>query len=79
MSDTPAAAPVRVVIRSTTPSAPYVLHGDFEVVDGDGNPLALPPRVNPLKLSLCSCGQSAKWPVCDGSHKSLPSHVPFLG
>jgi hypothetical protein len=72
MSETP--TPLRVTIRSATPCAPYVLNGDFEVVDGEGNPLDLPPRANPQRLSLCSCGQSSKWPVCDGTHKGLPGH-----
>lgn len=74
MSETP--TPLRVTIRSATPCAPYVLNGDFEVVDGDGNPIELPPRVNQQRLSLCSCGQSAKWPVCDGTHKGLTPIAP---
>lgn len=69
MSENP--TPLRVTIRSKTPCAPYVLNGDFEVVDGNGDPIELPPRVNQQRLSLCSCGLSARWPVCDATHKTL--------
>jgi CDGSH-type Zn-finger protein len=43
------------------------VEGDFEIVDQDGKTFGLAGRT---KLSLCRCGQSAKKPFCDGSHKS---------
>ncbi|MBK9549764.1 MAG: CDGSH iron-sulfur domain-containing protein [Gemmatimonadetes bacterium] len=32
--------------------------------------------MNQQRLSLCSCGQSAKWPVCDGTHKGMIPIAP---
>ena len=43
--------------------------GEIVIQDNDGNPLPLPERKNPARISLCGCGQSRTWPVCDGSHK----------
>lgn len=43
------------------------IEGDFEIVDQDGKTFGLAGRT---KLSLCRCGQSAKKPFCDGSHKT---------
>jgi CDGSH-type Zn-finger protein len=42
------------------------VEGDFEVVDQDGKPFGLAGRT---RVSLCRCGQSAKKPFCDGTHK----------
>jgi CDGSH-type Zn-finger protein len=27
-------------------------------------------------VTLCRCGDSDKWPLCDGAHKHLVGHVP---
>ena len=27
------------------------------------------------QVSLCRCWKSAKFPLCDGTHKQLPGHV----
>jgi CDGSH-type Zn-finger protein len=43
------------------------VEGDFEIVDQDGKTFGLAGRT---KLSLCRCGQSAKKPFCDGSHRA---------
>jgi len=43
------------------------IEGDFEIVDQAGQTFGLAGRT---KLSLCRCGQSAKKPFCDGSHKT---------
>ena len=43
------------------------VEGDFEIVDQDGKPFGLAGRT---KVSLCRCGQSAKKPFCDSTHKT---------
>lgn len=45
-------------------AGPIVVIGDVHLTDEDGNELPHGPR-----FSLCSCGQSAKMPFCDGAHK----------
>ncbi len=42
------------------------IEGDFEILDSAGNKFDLGGRDT---ISLCRCGQSAKTPFCDGSHK----------
>ncbi|HEX6116378.1 MAG TPA: CDGSH iron-sulfur domain-containing protein [Solirubrobacterales bacterium] len=44
---------------------PYIVRGDFEVLDADGNPLALRRGT----IALCRCGRSRARPFCDGTHK----------
>lgn len=43
------------------------LEGDFEIFDQEGRAYGLAGR---QRISLCRCGQSAKKPFCDGSHKA---------
>ncbi|MCE9628056.1 MAG: CDGSH iron-sulfur domain-containing protein [Candidatus Eisenbacteria bacterium] len=43
------------------------VEGDFELVDQDGKSFGLAGRE---RIGLCRCGQSAKKPFCDGSHKA---------
>lgn len=43
------------------------VEGDFEIVDQDGKSFGLAGRE---RVGLCRCGQSAKKPFCDGSHKA---------
>lgn len=45
-------------------NGPYVVSGDVEVVDAEGNAFETKKVV-----SLCRCGLSANKPFCDGSHK----------
>jgi CDGSH-type Zn-finger protein len=40
--------------------------GDVELVDAEGNVFETKPS-----FSLCRCGQSAKKPFCDGTHKKI--------
>ena len=42
------------------------VEGDFELLDQDGKAFGLAGRT---RIGLCRCGQSAKKPFCDGSHK----------
>jgi len=43
------------------------VEGDFELVDQQGKAFGLAGR---QRISLCRCGQSAKKPFCDGTHKT---------
>ena len=75
MADEEAAAtpPTTVTIRVTDPArGPYRIEGEWLVCDADGVPYPLPERKNPKRVSLCGCGKSATWPVCDGTHKGDP-------
>ena len=47
------------------------LEGDFEIVDGNGNPYRLGGREI---ISICRCGLSKNKPFCDGSHKGHFEH-----
>ncbi|MCX7616447.1 CDGSH iron-sulfur domain-containing protein [Tepidiforma sp.] len=42
---------------------PYVIRGEFVVVDAEGNQFERKEAV-----ALCRCGHSATKPFCDGSH-----------
>lgn len=61
----------RVSVRATSPArGPYRVEGDWRLVDADGVALALPERKDPRRVSLCGCGMSLMWPICDGTHKT---------
>lgn len=71
--DSNEAPPTTVTIRASNPArGPYVVEGAWLVRDGDGNAYPLPERKIPTRVSLCGCGMSKKWPVCDGTHKGDP-------
>ena len=44
---------------------PYIVRGDFELTDQDGNAIE-PGRGT---IALCRCGRSQIRPFCDGTHK----------
>jgi CDGSH-type Zn-finger protein len=46
-------------------NGPYLLRGDFTILDQDGNPIE---RVRET-VALCRCGRSQSKPFCDGTHK----------
>ena len=46
-------------------NGPYVVEGDFELVDASGNPVPV------LKKALCRCGGSSTKPFCDGTHSKI--------
>ena len=47
-------------------NGPYVVTGNFEVVDSEGNVFETKKAV-----SLCRCGRSSNKPFCDGTHKKI--------
>lgn len=53
---------VRITIRN---NGPYVVEGDFTLVDAGGNEVPL------AKRALCRCGASVTKPFCDGTHSKI--------
>ena len=51
------------------PNGPLVIDGPFTLVDHEGNRFTLP--TDKPAVALCRCGQSAKRPFCDGTHKTF--------
>lgn len=51
------------------------VEGDFEIVDQEGRPFGLAGRG---RVSLCRCGQSAKKPFCDSTHKTCGFASPVV-
>ncbi|HEX6210657.1 MAG TPA: CDGSH iron-sulfur domain-containing protein [Methylomirabilota bacterium] len=56
---------VKISIR---PNGPYLVEGDVEVVDVNGNPVDTSSRP---KIALCRCGASVTKPFCDGTHSKI--------
>ena len=54
------------------PDGPYLVRGDFTVLDPDGNELPLQRRT----IALCRCGKSRTRPFCDGTHKLIDFQAP---
>ena len=48
-------------------NGPYLVRGDFEVLDQDGNRI----ETGRSTIALCRCGKSRTRPFCDGTHKSI--------
>ena len=46
-------------------NGPYVVEGDFQLVDAQGNPVPI------AKRALCRCGGSTTKPFCDGTHSKI--------
>ena len=53
---------VKITIRN---NGPYVVEGDFTLVDHEGNEVPL------TKRALCRCGGSTTKPFCDGTHSKI--------
>lgn len=51
---------------------PYLVTGDFEICDQDGNPIDVDRRT----IALCRCGRSQLRPFCDGTHKTVGFRAP---
>jgi CDGSH iron-sulfur domain-containing protein 3 len=56
-----------VTIR-VRPNGPLLIEGPVTIVDQNGNSFPLNP--DKPAVALCRCGQSAKRPFCDGTHKT---------
>ena len=53
---------IKIKIRD---NGPYVVEGDFALVDAAGNDVPI------LKNVLCRCGGSTMKPFCDGTHSKI--------
>lgn len=56
-----------VVIRCR-PNGPFVVEGPVVILDHNGNPF--PINKDKPSIALCRCGDSARKPFCDGTHKT---------
>ena len=71
-------AEVTILVRK---NGPYWVIGDFNLVDAEGNPIAVPEEKRKTtpegwpRVSLCRCGGSVIKPFCDGTH----SKIGFIG
>ncbi len=48
-----------------TENGPYVVQGEFKLIDAQGNEVAV------RKAALCRCGGSTTKPFCDGTHSKI--------
>lgn len=55
-----------VTIR-TLKNGPYLVQGEVEVLDSEGNKIATERET----IALCRCGASTKKPFCDGTHSKI--------
>ena len=46
-------------------NGPYLVDGDFTLVDHNGNEVPI------VKKALCRCGGSTMKPFCDGTHSKI--------
>lgn len=49
-------------------NGPLLVEGPVTVIDAEGNKYSIP--ADKPAIALCRCGQSARKPFCDGTHKS---------
>lgn len=54
------------VVIKTRENGPLLVTGSFTLIDHLGNAYNLAGSEN---VALCRCGQSAKRPFCDGTHR----------
>ncbi len=57
---------VTITIRE---NGPYVVEGEFKLVDAQGNEVPI------TKPKLCRCGGSMTKPFCDGTHAKIGFHA----
>jgi CDGSH-type Zn-finger protein len=57
---------VKIQIRE---NGPYIVFGEFELVDPEGNPVPRP--TGKPTVALCRCGGSLNKPFCDGTHSQI--------
>lgn len=56
--------PARIVPYA---NGPYLVRGEFELTDQDGNVI----ETRRGTVALCRCGASRTKPFCDGTHKTI--------
>jgi CDGSH-type Zn-finger protein len=49
------------------PDGPYLVRGEFEVTDANGEVIDARRKT----IALCRCGASRTKPFCDGTHKLI--------
>ena len=59
----PAMAHVKI---ETIRNGPYIVTGEVELIDADGNKFPVEKR-----MALCRCGASTEKPFCDGTHSKI--------
>lgn len=47
-------------------NGPFIVKGEVELKDGDGNSYPVEQR-----MALCRCGASTEKPFCDGTHSKV--------
>jgi CDGSH-type Zn-finger protein len=50
----------------TIKHGPYIVSGEVELIDADGNKFPIEKR-----MALCRCGASTEKPFCDGTHSKI--------
>jgi CDGSH-type Zn-finger protein len=50
----------------TIRNGPYIVTGEVELIDADGNKFPVEKR-----MALCRCGASTEKPFCDGTHSKI--------
>lgn len=53
-------------------NGPYLVRGDFEVTDQQGQVI----ETRRGTIALCRCGASRTKPFCDGTHKTIRFEAP---
>ena len=48
-------------------NGPYLVNGEVELFDTEGNKV----EVNKATIALCRCGASSNKPFCDGTHSKI--------
>ncbi len=54
------------------PDGPYLVRGEFEVTDANGDVIDTRRKT----VALCRCGASRTKPFCDGTHKLIGFKAP---
>ncbi|MQG73768.1 MAG: CDGSH iron-sulfur domain-containing protein [SAR202 cluster bacterium] len=50
-----------------TKNGPYIIRGNVQITDSEGNELDVQKAV----IALCRCGNSSNKPFCDGTHARM--------
>ena len=58
--------PMATVTIETIKNGPYIVKGEVELIDADGNHFSVEKR-----MALCRCGASTEKPFCDGTHSKI--------